>query len=72
MGIMARREGDTFVITSDRTSHAETTKRAPRVSLVCQVWTGAHWSRNTNTAMRFGSCDAADEYLRANFARVIA
>lgn len=70
MGILARRQGAVFVIASDRLSHAEPTKKAPRFSEVCQVWTGIQWSTSMDQAMSFSSIDEAEEYIRANSSRV--
>jgi hypothetical protein len=36
------------------------------------VWTGGGWSANNEEAMMFESLDDADEYVRANYARVSA
>jgi hypothetical protein len=73
MGIMARRQGDQYVITSDRMSHATPTLRAPRrMSDSYQVWTGSCWSTNIDEAMKFGSPELADEYMRANYGKVTA
>jgi hypothetical protein len=71
MGILTRRQGDTYVITSDRTSDATPSKQAPRrLSDAYQVWTGASWSTNTADGISFSSLDDADEYVRANFGKV--
>lgn len=72
MGILTRRQGDVFVITSDRPSDASSpTTRAPaRLTDVYQVWTGARWSTSREDAVSFASLDAADEYVRANFSKV--
>lgn len=70
MGIMARKQGDGFVITSDRVSHAKPVTRAPRFSDICQVWTGTQWSPSNAQAMRFGSLEDAEEYIRANYSQV--
>ena len=37
-----------------------------------RVWTGDDWSANSANAMSFTSLDDADEYVRANYARVSA
>jgi len=72
MGILTRRQGESFVITSDRIAQEPQTKRAPaRLNGVYQVWTGAHWSTNVDEAMNFASLDEADEYVRANYAQMI-
>ena len=70
MGILTRRHGDLFVISSDR--RARWVADGPRAasSDTFQVWTGQCWSPTKEEAMTFASLDAADEYVRANFRRV--
>jgi hypothetical protein len=71
MGILTRRQGDAFVITSDRTSDSTPTKQAPRrLSDTYQVWTGASWSTKMADGLSFASLEDADEYVRANFGKV--
>ena len=71
MGILTRQQGDTFVITSDRAFGASPTTRAPtRLTEVYEVWTGTGWSTTREEAIGFKSLDAADEYVRANYASV--
>jgi hypothetical protein len=71
MGIMTRRQGEGYVITSDRASHASPTKRAPRkIAEVFQVWTGTIWSADLTAAIVFPTIDEADEYVRSHFAQV--
>lgn len=71
MGILTRRQDDTFVISSDRQAGASPTSRAPaRLSDVYEVWTGTSWSSSKDDALRFVTLDAADEYVRANFTKV--
>ena len=71
MGIMTRRQGEGYVITSDRVSHASVTKRAPRkIAEVFQVWTGTAWSTDMAAALSFRTIDDADEYVRSHFAQV--
>ena len=71
MGILTRQQGAAFVITSDRVTDAIPTKQAPRrLSDVYQVWTGAIWSTHMPDAQEFASLDAADEYVRANYAKL--
>ena len=74
MGILTRRQGEVFVITSDRPSDVSSpTTRAPaRLTEVYQVWTGVRWSVSREDAVSFASLDAADEYVRANYGQVIA
>ncbi len=71
MGILTRRHGDLFVISSDRLPEGSPTAHAPRrLSDNFQVWTGQCWSPTKDEAITFASLDAADEYVRANFRRV--
>ncbi len=35
-----------------------------------RVWTGDSWSTDVSEAKTFASMDQADEYVRANYARV--
>jgi hypothetical protein len=73
MGIMSRRVGERFVITSDRDAEgveAKTVKK--RLNDTYQVWTGSKWSAVVDDAQSFSSMDDADEYVRANFARIMA
>ncbi len=73
MGVMTRRVGEAFVITSDRDAngvHAKSVKK--RLIDTYQVWTGKQWSSTAEEAMTFVSIDAADDYLRANFAKIMA
>ena len=73
MGILTRLQGEVFVITSDRSTDAAPTARPPaRMTDVYQVWTGACWSTSKTDAIGFVSLDEADEYVRANFAKVTA
>ena len=73
MGILTRQQGDVFVITSDRSSDAAPTTRAPaRLTDIYQVWTGARWSISKTDAISFASLAEADEYVRANSAKVTA
>jgi hypothetical protein len=73
MGILTRQQDDVFVITSDRAAAAAPTTRAPaRLMEAYEVWTGTSWSTSRVDAITFASLDAADEYVRANFAKVTA
>ena len=73
MGILTRAQEDVFVITSDRAATASPAARAPaRLSDAYHVWTGTRWSIEKSDALRFDTLDAADEYVRANFARIFA
>ena len=71
MGILTRKQDDVFVITSDRQCDTAPTARAPnRPTYDYRVWTGTCWSSTRADAVSFASLDAADEYVRANFAKV--
>jgi len=71
MGILTRQQGEVFVITTDRSSEEAPKTRAPaRLTDIYRVWTGAKWSETKEEAMSFKSLPAADEYVRANFAKV--
>ena len=71
MGILTRKQGGTFVISSDHNPlDAHVRRPAGRLDEPYQVWTGAQWSANNEEAMIFESLDEADEYVRANYARV--
>lgn len=72
MGILTRKQGTKYVISSDRDLDHKTSKRAPRTaSDVYQVWTGIEWSTNLSDALGFDSLDDADEYVRANYNKVV-
>jgi hypothetical protein len=71
MGVMARKQGESFIITSDRMSGDVPSKAAPRLSGTFRVWTGAGWSTETLEAKTFPSVGVADEYVRANYTRVM-
>jgi len=73
MGIMTRKSGESFIITSDRIAGELPTSRAPhkRAAAVFQVWTGDGWSATMTDATIFTAIDVADEYIRANYARVM-
>jgi len=71
MGILTRRQGDAYVITSDHTAEDLSRKHAPRrVRDTYQVWTGAEWSINMTEALTFDSLDNADDYVREHYAKV--
>jgi hypothetical protein len=71
MGILTRRQGDVFVITSDHPYDTSPSRRAPaRMSDTYEVWTGTQWSANNADAISFASLVTADEYVRANFVKV--
>ena len=72
MGIMTRRQGPGFVISSDRSASDAPTNRPPkgRPSENYEVWTGSSWSAVMSEAKSFGTLDDADDYVRVNFAQV--
>ncbi len=71
MGVLTRQQGTKYVISSDRTLDEVGSKRAPRLQTnIYQVWTGVEWSTNMDDALSFDSLDDADEYVRANYAKV--
>lgn len=73
MGILTREQGKAFVISSDHNSTDPPSKRAPRrLDEPYQVWTGSGWSIDVGEAMTFDSLDDADDYVRANYAKVSA
>ena len=71
MGVMARKQDELFIITSDRISGDLPSKRAPRMSENLQVWTGDRWSSDMADAKTFTTLDEADEYVRTNYAQVM-
>lgn len=73
MGVMTRKSDENFIITSDRIAGELPSGRAPkqRVSEVYQVWTGDGWSATMADAKTFTASEVADEYIRANYARVM-
>jgi hypothetical protein len=71
MGILTRQVGEEYIITSDSVTGEAPRKRAPRrMTGAYRVWTGDVWSTDVSTAKAFGSMDLADEYVRANYARI--
>ena len=74
MGVMPRKSGEKFIITSDRVAGELPSSRIPKKPLleVFQVWTGDGWSATITDATSFTAIDVADEYIRANYARVMA
>jgi hypothetical protein len=72
MGIMTRKQGSEYVITSDRGSDDSPTNRAPKRAMpdAYEVWTGTAWSTSMPEAKTFATLDAADEYVRANYSKV--
>lgn len=74
MGVMPRKSGEKVIITSDRVAGELPSSRIPKKTPheVFQVWTGDGWSVTITDATFFTTVDVADEYIRANFARVMA
>jgi hypothetical protein len=72
MGILTLRQGERYVISSDRSMADAPAKKPPkaRSSGSYQVWTGDTWSLVTTDAMTFGTLDQADEYVKANYPRL--
>jgi|GEM_PF-2478232 len=72
MGIMTRKLGNNFVISSDRSTADAPTNRAPkgRPAESYEVWTGQNWSTEMTEAETFATLDDADDYVRVNFAKV--
>lgn len=73
MGVMARQVGELFIVTSDRDAegvHAKTVRK--RLLDTYQVWTGSQWSTVASEAVTFTTMDEADEYVRANYTRIMA
>ena len=73
MGVMAREQGELFVITSDRTGGDSPSKVAPkqRKDGVYRVWTGDEWSTITTDAITFEAIEEADEYIKENSGRLM-
>jgi hypothetical protein len=68
MGILTRKQGEVFVISSDHTGAGVVKTRPPRrLDEPYYVWTGSMWSSNITEAVLFDSLDEADEYVRANY-----
>ena len=71
MGIMTRKRGEVFLITSDLSVGAAPSNRPPKRSAdMALVWTGTAWSAEIAEAKPFATLDAADEYTRANYNRL--
>jgi len=73
MGILTRKLGETFIITSDRSAHQAPRSWPPkRVTEAFRVWTSVEWSTVADDAKVFDTLDTADEYVRMNDALVNA
>jgi hypothetical protein len=72
MGVMARKRDERFVITSDRQPDIASSKRAAKnLSDIYLVWTGDSWSSLMPDAETFDTMEAAEEYIRINYERVM-
>ncbi|HWA99966.1 MAG TPA: hypothetical protein VG713_15815 [Pirellulales bacterium] len=73
MGVMTRKSGGNFIITSDRVAGEAPTNSAPkkRATEIYQVWTGNGWSTTVNDAEIFATLDIADDYIRAHYNQVM-
>lgn len=73
MGILTRKQGERFVISSDRAADEALSNKAPKKkpSDEYRVWTGTQWSTATEEAATFSSLERADDYVRANMSRVM-
>ena len=73
MGVMTRKLGEDFIITSDRIAGELPSRQAPkrRLSEVGQVWTGDNWSATMTDAKTFPEIRIADEYVRVNQALLL-
>jgi hypothetical protein len=72
MGILTRKQGERFVVSSDRAGPRATNRASRSVNDPYQVWTGFDWSSSVAAAVFFQSLDEADEYVRANFPKLMA
>lgn len=72
MGIMSRKVGELFVVTTDRMAGDPPTNSPPKRPVSFRVWTNAGWSTEHADAQTFPSLDTADEFVRANYAKVSA
>ena len=72
MGILTLRQGAKYVISSDRSTTDAPVNRPPKAKFSgdYQVWTGDTWSLVKTDAMGFDSLDDADDYVKANYARL--
>ena len=72
MGILTCKQGTEYVIGSDRSATDGPTKRPPKkhVSGSLEVWMRETWLAVMTEAMTFDTLAIADEYVRANFAKI--
>ncbi|HEX4131151.1 MAG TPA: hypothetical protein VHZ24_14015 [Pirellulales bacterium] len=73
MGVMTRKSGENFIITSDRVSGEAPTNSAPkkRATETYLVWTGNGWSDRATEAKIFSDLDGADDYVRSHYTEVM-
>jgi hypothetical protein len=73
MGVMAREQGELYVITSDRTLDDSPRKIAPKRPKdgVYRVWTGDKWSTIATDAITFEAIEDTDDYIQENFGRLM-
>jgi hypothetical protein len=74
MGILTQQQGSKYVISSDQASADAPSKRPPKGKPMAtyEVWTGETWSASGTDATIFNSLDAADQYVKENYARLSA
>jgi hypothetical protein len=72
MGILTLQRDGRYVISSDRSITDAPVSRPPKANLSgdYRVWTGDAWSLVQTDAMTFDTLDDADEYVKANYARL--
>ena len=73
MGVMIRKQGELFVITSDRVTGDLPSKSAPKRNKddTFRVWAGDKWSTNASNAQAFKTMEEADQFVKSNSARVM-
>ncbi len=73
MGILTRQEGARYLINSDCSAADAPTRRPPKIRPAdsLAVWTGQSWSALNTEAMTFETLDDADEYVKANFSKLV-
>ena len=73
MGIQTKQHDGKYLISSDRGMKDAPVGRPPRgnPSDTYQFWTGEAWSLVQADAMTFNTLDEADEYVKANYPRLV-
>jgi len=71
MGVMVKKLGERFVITSDRLAEELPQRAAPKRSNLFRVWTLSGWSSVLEDATGFPTEEEADDFVRVNYARVM-